>query len=171
MSENYRTISVLVENEFGVLARVAGMFAARGFNIDALSVAPTTEPHMSRITLITHGNELIIEQILKQLNRLIDVIRVVDVSSEACIRRELMLVKLAPPNGKQKDFSEIVKKYQGKILDATDAKNLIIEFVGENEEMESILQSLEAFHILEVVRAGNIAMQKGKEILSSQGEK
>ncbi len=169
-SQKYHTISVLVENEFGVLARVAGMFAARGFNIDALSVAPTTDAKMSRMTLITHGNELIIEQILKQLNRLIDVIKVVDVSSEECVRTGLMLVKVAPSEADRKRVQESVEKFKGRILDSTDSRNFVLEFVGENEAMESLLKNLQEFNIVEVARTGNIAMQKGKAILASKSE-
>jgi len=165
--EKTHTISVLVENEFGVLARVGGMFAGRGFNIDALTVAPTVDPKMSRMTIITHGNELIIEQILKQLNRLIDVMKVVDVSSEDCVRRELMLVKVRSGEKNREGIESVVKKFHGKIDDAEDQKTSILEFVAEHEEMQSILKALEDFGILEVVRTGNIAMQRGKNVLAA----
>jgi len=163
--ENTHTISVLVENEFGVLARVSGMFAGRGFNIDALSVAPTPDPRVSRMTIITHGNALIIEQILKQLNRLIDVLKVIDVSSEACVRRELMLVKLRVNDKNKADLAKLADEAHGKIVDASDPRIQILEFVGEHQEMEGILKKLQTFEILEVVRTGNIAMQKGKNVL------
>lgn len=169
MSENTHTISVLVHNEFGVLARVAGMFAGRGFNIDALSVAPTLDPMTSRMTIITHGNELIIEQILKQLNRLLDVIKVVDVSSEDCVRRELVLVKLRLLDKDQAPILKAVEGVSGRLLDATDAKTMIIEFVAEHEEAKTILERLKNFGILEVVRTGNIAMQRGKNVLAPAG--
>ncbi|MFO1463749.1 MAG: acetolactate synthase small subunit [bacterium] len=164
-NEKTHTISVLVENEFGVLARVAGMFAGRGFNIDALSVAPTPDPRVSRMTIITHGNALIIEQILKQLNRLIDVLKVVDVSSEDCVRRELMLVKVRSNEKAKGEIAKLAEASSGKLLDASDPKTQILEFVGEHLEMESILKKLQPFEILEVVRTGNIAMQKGKNVL------
>jgi len=163
--EKNHTISVLVENEFGVLARISGMFAGRGFNIDALSVAPTPDPKVSRMTIITHGNALIIEQILKQLNRLIDVLKVVDVSSEDCVRRELMLVKVRVNDKSKGELGKLVEGAHGKIADSSDPKTLILEFVGEHQEMESILKNLQPFEILEVVRTGNIAMQKGKNVL------
>lgn len=163
--ENTHTISVLVENEFGVLARVSGMFAGRGFNIDALSVAPTPDPKVSRMTIITHGNALIIEQILKQLNRLIDVIKVVDVSSEDCVRRELMLVKLRVTDKSKADLVKLAESVSGKVADSSDPKIQILECVGEHQEMESLLKKLQGFEILEVVRTGNIAMQKGKNVL------
>jgi len=165
MVENTHTISVLVENEFGVLARVSGMFAGRGFNIDALSVAPTPDPRVSRMTIITHGNALIIEQILKQLNRLIDVLKVIDVSSEACVRRELMLVKLRVSDKNKADLAKLADEAHGKVVDASDPRIQILEFVGEHQEMEGILKKLQPFEILEVVRTGNIAMQKGKNVL------
>ena len=159
------TISVLVENEFGVLARVASMFAARGFNIDALSVAPTSDPKISRMTLITHGNEQIIEQILKQLNRLIDVLKVIDVSSEECVRRELMLVKLRLFDKTRSAILKLTESEGGRVLDDSDPRSLILEFVGEHQNLESLLKNLQAYEILEVVRTGNVAMQKGKNVL------
>ncbi len=165
--EKTHTISVLVQNEFGVLARVAGMFAGRGFNIDALSVAPTMDPEMSRMTLITHGNELIIEQILKQLNRLIDVLKVVDVSSEECVRRELMLVKVKASEKVHPQILQVVQTFSGKVADASDSKSMILEFVCEHDEMQTILNMLKDFGITEVVRTGNIAMQKGKTTLTT----
>jgi acetolactate synthase I/III small subunit len=164
--EKIHTISVLVENEFGVLARVAGMFAGRGFNIDALSVAPTLDPKMSRMTIITHGNALIIEQILKQLNRLIDVLKVVDVSSEECVRRELMLVKVKASEKSHPNILQVVQTFSGKVVDASDSKTMILEFVTEHEEMQTIINMLQDFGIIEVVRTGNIAIQKGKHTLT-----
>lgn len=164
-TEKTHTISVLVENEFGVLARVAGMFAGRGFNIDALSVATSVDSKMSRMTIITNGNEQIIEQILKQLNRLIDVLKVVDVSSEECVRRELMLVKVKAQDKNHAEILKVVEAFSGKILDASDAKALILEFVAEHDEMQSILNMLGEFGIMEVARTGNVAMQKGKNTL------
>lgn len=166
--ESTHTISVLVENEFGVLARVAGMFAARGFNIDALSVAPTKDPRHSRMTLITHGNEQIIEQILKQLNRLIDVLKVVDLSSEDCVRRELMLVKVRGNETHRKEVMKVVEEFSGKLLDDGGGKALALEFVHEHEAMEAILDKLQPFGVIETVRTGNIAMQKGKKTLIPQ---
>ncbi len=164
-NEKTHTISVLVENEFGVLARVAGMFAGRGFNIDALSVAATPDPKISRMTLITHGNALIIEQILKQLNRLIDVLKVVDVSREDCVRRELMLVKVRTNDKTKGEIAKLAESLSGKVLDASDGKTQILEFIGEHQENEAIVKRLQPFEILEVVRTGNIAMQKGKNVL------
>jgi len=154
-----------MENEFGVLARIAGMFAGRGFNIDALSVAPTQDPKTSRMTIITHGNELIIEQILKQLNRLIDVIKVVDVSSEDCVRRELMLVKVRLTDKSLAEIQKLAESFSGKLLESRDAKVAILEFVAEHEDGKNILSRLKDFGILEVVSTGNIAMQSGNKAL------
>lgn len=164
-NEKTHTISVLVENEFGVLARVSGMFAGRGFNIDALSVAPTPDPKVSRMTLITHGNIGIIEQILKQLNRLIDVLKVVDVSSEDCVRRELMLAKVRIGDKNKAEISKIANEAGGRIADSSDPRTLILEVVGEHDANEALLKKLQPYEILEVVRTGNIAMQKGKNVL------
>jgi len=164
-NEKTHTISVLVENEFGVLARVSGMFAGRGFNIDALSVAPTPDPKVSRMTLITHGNAGIIEQILKQLNRLIDVLKVVDVSSEDCVRRELMLVKVRIGDKNKAELTKLTADSSGKVVDSSDPRTVILEVVGEHDANETLLKKLQPFEILEVVRTGNIAMQKGKNVL------
>lgn len=168
-TEKTHTISVLVENEFGVLARIAGMFAGRGFNIDALSVAPSPDPKTSRMTIITHGNDPIIEQILKQLNRLIDVIKVVDVSSQECVRRELMLVKVRIHDKNRESLMQVIQTFSGKIADADESKTMVLEFVGEHEEMNTILNVLreQDFEILESVSTGNIAIQKGKNVLSA----
>ena len=168
-NEKTHTISVLVENEFGVLARIASMFAGRGFNIDALSVAPSPDPKTSRMTIITRGNDPIIEQILKQLNRLIDVIKVVDVSSQECVRRELMLVKVKVHDKNRESLMQIIQNFSGKIADADDSKTMVLEFVGEHDEMGTILNVLreQEFEILESVSTGNIAIQKGKNVLSA----
>ncbi len=168
-TEKTHTISVLVENEFGVLARIAGMFAGRGFNIDALSVAPSPDPKTSRMTIITSGSDPIIEQILKQLNRLIDVIKVVDVSSQECVRRELMLVKVKVQDKNRESLMQIIQNFSGKIADADDSKTMVLEFLGEHDEMGTILNVLreQEFEILESVSTGNIAIQKGKNVLSS----
>jgi len=163
--EHFHTIAVLVENEFGVLARIAGMFAGRGFNIESLSVAPTPDPKLSRITLITRGNDKIIEQILKQLNRLIDVLKVVDLSAEDRVRRELMLLKVRVSEGQGSKVEAVLKDRQGKLLE--QQKNLwIVEFVQEHAENDSVLDALDGLEILETVRSGNLAMQKGKRVLA-----
>ena len=164
-NEDSHTIAVLVENEFGVLARVAGMFAGRGFNIDALSVAPTPDPKISRITLITHGNEQIIEQILKQLNRLIDVLKVVDLSSEDRVRREIMLVKLRGQERSEDKIKNLLKEHGGTLLD--QEKNIfILEFSQEHKQNDRVLNEFQDFEILETARSGNLAMQKGKKVLA-----
>lgn len=164
-NENAHTIAVLVENEFGVLARVSGMFAGRGFNIDALSVAPTSDPRISRITLVTHGHENIIEQILKQLNRLVDVLKVVDLSSEDRVRRELMLVKVRLRDGANSDLESLFAEYQGKVLDQ-DRHITILEFIQEHQKNDEVLTKLQNFEIVETARSGNLAMQKGKKSLT-----
>ncbi len=163
MEDNYskHTITVLVENEFGVLARIAGMFAARGFNIDALAVAPTENSKISRVTLVTHGHERIIEQIVKQLYRLVDVLKVQDLSDEDCVRCELMLVKVSIDSSQKEKVFAILEEYGGRIVDDYQGKILTLEFVKEHEVTEEILAALKSFKILETVRTGNIAMQKG----------
>ncbi len=165
-SEHYHTFSVLVENEFGVLARVAGMFAGRGFNIDALSVAPTPDRRYSRITLTTHGNDQIIEQILKQLNRLVDVLKVVDLSSEDTLRRELCLVKVRITAEQENVLQSWIKEHGVQVLFEEKKRLWVLEFVDEQDKIEKMLRQLQDFEILETVRTGNIALHKGKKILN-----
>ncbi len=165
-SEHYHTFSVLVENEFGVLARVAGMFAGRGFNIDALSVAPTPDRRYSRITLTTHGNDQIIEQILKQLNRLVDVLKVVDLSTEDTLRRELCLVKVRVNSEQEEGLKALMQEYGARVLFEEKKRLWVLEFVEEQEKIDTILRALQPFEILETVRTGNIALHRGKKILN-----
>ena len=152
---------MLVENEFGVLARVAGMFAARGYNIDSLSVAPTEDPHISRMTILTTGSELIIEQILKQLHRLIDAVKVQDLTGENFINREILLVKIKTGSGKVEEVLTLAKRYEAKVVDQAP-QCITLEYVGENEKVDALLVELKAFGILESVRTGTIAIQRGE---------
>ncbi len=155
------TISVLVENEFGVLARVSGMFAARGYNIDSLSVAPTTDPRYSRMTILTTGSELIIEQILKRLNRLLDSVKVQDLTGESVISREMILVKVKSNPEAASGITKIAENYGAKVVDQNPT-SLTLEYSGEHEKANSFLGDLKPFGILEDVRTGSIAIQRGK---------
>lgn len=162
---NQRTLSVLVENEFGVLARVASMFAARGYNIDSLSVAPSIDPKYSLMTIVTHGSEEIIEQIQKQLYRLIDTIQVKDLSSYDCIERELVLVKVnAHSQGEetidQKTLSLIAEKFSAKCIDQS-ARSKTFELCAEPKIIMDFLENLNCVGIIEVIRSGVVAIQKG----------
>lgn len=151
-------ISVLVENKFGVLARISGLFSARAFNIDSLAVGETENPTISRITIVVEGDEKILEQIIKQLHRLIDVIRIIDLTKKGYIDRELLLFKI--DTGKSKDkIAKILKNYKAKIINENNSK-LTVEVANSEEEVEKLLEALSAYEIKEMVRTGRIAVEK-----------
>lgn len=159
------TISVLVENEFGVLARVAGLFSGRGYNIQSLTVGETLDPKISRMTIVTAGSDAVLEQIGKQLSKLVNVIKVQDVTKEKPINRILALVKVTLDGKKGKEVLHTVKKMGGEILDR-DARCCIAEFRVDEEKLKSILSELKPFGILEFVQTGNIAMQRGRKVIA-----
>jgi acetolactate synthase-1/3 small subunit len=154
------TISVLVENKFGVLARVAGLFSGRGFNIDSLCVAETDDPTMSMMTIVTHGDDKIIEQIEKQLNRLIDVIKVTDLTKEDHVERELVLIKVGTENGRRAEIMEIVDIFRAKIIDVGH-KTMTIETTGDEDKLKALINLLKPFGIREIARTGKIALSRG----------
>lgn len=157
------TISVLVENEFGVLTRVSGMFSGRGFNIQSLTVAETLDPRVSRITLVTSGKDDMIEQIEKQLNKLVNVIKVQEMTPQNALTRDLALIKISI---NQKNRAEVLKAIEligGKILDVDESKYAIVEICGEEEKVRSALNLLKPFGIVDYVQTGTIAIQKGKQ--------
>jgi acetolactate synthase-1/3 small subunit len=154
------TISVLVENEFGVLSRVSGLFSGRGFNIESLCVAETIEPMVSRMTIVTSGNDQIIEQILKQLNKLIPVLKVVDFTGVATVDRELVLVKVnAEGDGKQ-EVLRLVDIFRARVVDVAP-RCYTIEMTGSEGKVTAFLQMLRPMGIREVVRTGKIAISRG----------
>jgi acetolactate synthase-1/3 small subunit len=156
------TISVLVENQFGVLARIAGLFSGRGFNIDSLSVGETEDPTISRITLVVKGDDMIIEQVIKQLNKLIDVIKVSDLTKDDFIDSELALIKV-PCDGKARsEIMQIVDIYRGKIVDVS-SKSVTIEITGSEDNVQGIMDLLNEFGKLEVVRSGKIAISRDRK--------
>jgi acetolactate synthase-1/3 small subunit len=163
------TISVLVENKFGVLARIAGLFSARGFNIASLAVGETEDPTTSRMTIIVEGDEKTLEQIKKQLNKLIDVIKVIDFKNMEFIDRELMLVKVSALPKDRKEIIEAVTPLGGKIVNA-GSKSISVEAVAEEKVAKALLELLRPFGILEVVRTGRIAMGIGDKGLKSEGK-
>jgi len=154
------TISVLVENEFGVLSRVASLFSGRGFNIDSLNVAPTNEDGMSRITIVTRGDENILEQITKQLNKLIDVIKVIDFTDGSCIERELALVKVSAEDQDRAEVLRIVDIFRAKIIDVTP-RSYTIEATGNPAKVDAILELLRPLGLKELVRTGSVAIGRG----------
>ena len=160
MEEKQHLISMTVENRFGVLARVAGLFSARGFNIDSLSVAETEDPTVSQMTIGVRGNERILEQIVKQLNKLIDVIKVQDLTSFDYLERELILVKVNAAH--QANIMKIVKTFGSQVIDL-DQKSVVIELVGDSHRIEMMLKLLRPFGIKEIVRTGKIGIRKGEK--------
>ena len=154
------TISVLVENEFGVLSRVAGLFSGRGFNIDSLTVAPTNEEGMSRMTIVTRGDEQILEQITKQLNKLIDVIKVIDFTDGSGIEREMALIKVTAEDESRAEVLRIVDIFRAKIIDVTP-KSYTIEATGNPVKIDAILDLLRPLGLKELVRTGAVAIGRG----------
>ncbi len=155
------TIAVTVENEFGVLARVAGLFSGRGYNLESLSVAETLEPGVSRITLTTSGTDLVIEQITKQLNRLINVLKVVDLTDLVRIDRELVLIKVAAESASARDeVTRAVEVFRAKIIDAWP-RGYVIEATGDAAKLKGLIDLLRPLGIKEVVRTGQVAIARG----------
>jgi acetolactate synthase-1/3 small subunit len=151
-------ISVLVENKFGVLARVAGLFSGRGYNIDSLCVAPTDDPTVSRMTIVTAGDEKIIEQIEKQLNKLVDTIKVSDLTHTTHVERELLLVKVRH-KGKRSEVIEIADIFRARIIDV--AKDYItLEMTGDEEKLSGLIDLLKSFEIVELIRTGKVAITR-----------
>lgn len=157
------TISVLVENHFGVLSHIAGLFSGRGFNIDSLAVGETQDATVSRMTIVTHGDDRIIQQIIKQLDKLIDVIKVVDLSEEEMIDRELVLVKVNASGDTRSDIMQIVNTFRAKIVDVSP-ESLTIEVTGSESKVDAMLELLNPFTILEVARTGVIALSRKAEL-------
>jgi len=154
------TISVLVENKFGVLARIAGLFSARGFNIDSLAVGETEDPTVSRMIIVVKAeDEKILEQIKKQLNKLIDVITVIDLTKKEFFGRELVLVKVAVDKSNKEKLEKLLKKVDCKILHK-NVDNFIVEAALEDEKLKELLLDLKEFGIKQLVRTGKIAIQK-----------
>jgi len=157
-------ISILLENEAGALSRVAGLFSARGFNIESLTVAPTEDPTLSRLTLVTVGTEEIVEQIIKQLNKLIDVVKLIDLTDGAHIERELMLVKMKAVGEDRDELKRLSDIFGGRVLDVTDA-SYTIELTGRGDKLDGFLNALNKNVILEVVRSGVTGIARGSRAL------
>ncbi|MFB6260743.1 MAG: acetolactate synthase small subunit [Thiohalorhabdaceae bacterium] len=156
-----RVISVLLENEAGALSRVAGLFSARGYNIEGLSVAPTDDEEVSRMTIVTRGDEQIIEQIIKQLRKLIEVIKVTDLTEGAHIEREMVLLKVQAETGEERaEVKRIADIYRSRIIDVTDS-SYTLEVTGDSQKVQSLLQLFEPARVVEVVRTGTTAIGRG----------
>jgi len=157
------TITILVENEFGVLTRIAGLFSARGYNIETLNVAPLPDHTVSRLTLVTRGDERIIEQIKKQLNKLIPVIKVEDISHAVHLERGMLIAKLAPTTSNREAMLALVEQHAAKILDDHPESHMIVEFTGKVELLDAILLELAAFGLIETTRTGPLGMRRAAD--------
>jgi acetolactate synthase I/III small subunit len=153
------TISVLVENKFGVLTRVAGLFSGRGYNIDTLNVGPTQDPTTSRMTIVTRGDDATVEQIVKQLNKLVNVIKVQDFGVEEYIDRELVLVKVAVDSKSRAEVMQITDIFRAKIVDL-QAKSLTIEITGNENKVEKLIELMRPFGVLDLTRTGKVALPR-----------
>jgi len=159
-------ISILLENESGALSRVAGLFSARGYNIETLTVAPTEDPSLTRLTIVTSGSDEVIEQITKQLNKLIDVIKVVDLSEAAHIERELMLIKVRASGKDREEVKRMADIFRGRIIDVTET-TYVIELTGSGSKLDSFIHAIDKDMILETVRTGVSGIGRGDRILKA----
>lgn len=157
-------ISLLLENEAGALSRVAGLFSARGYNIESLTVAATEDATLSRMTIVTNGSDDVIEQITKQLNKLVDVVKVVDLSEGEHIERELMLVKVRAAGKDREEMKRMAEIFRGRIIDVTD-KTYTIELTGTGQKLDAFIEALEDGAVLETVRTGASGIGRGERIL------
>ncbi len=157
-------ISILLENESGALSRVAGLFTARGYNIESLTVAPTEDGSLSRMTLVTWGSEEIMEQITKQLNKLVDVVRLTDLTEGKHIEREMMLIKVRAVAEERDEVKRLTDIFRGRVIDVTDA-SYTIEVTGTGSKLDAFIQSVSDKRILEVVRSGVLSIARGERRL------
>ncbi|KIO50404.1 acetolactate synthase small subunit [Nitrosospira sp. NpAV] len=157
-------ISLLMENEAGALSRVAGLFSSRGYNIESLTVAATEDPTLSRMTLVTVGSDDVVEQITKQLNKLIEVVKVVDLSDGVHIERELMLIKVRAVGNDREEIKRMADIFRGRIIDVTD-KSYTIELTGTGSKLDAFIEAMERSTILETVRTGASGIGRGERIL------
>ncbi|MEI7757722.1 MAG: acetolactate synthase thiamin-dependent, small subunit [Pseudomonadota bacterium] len=157
-------ISLLMENESGALSRVSGLFSARGYNIESLTVAPTEDPTLSRMTIVTSGSDEIIEQIIKQLNKLIDVVKVLDLNDGRFIERELMIVKVKANAQYRDEMKRMCDIFRGRIIDVSDS-SFTIEITGSSSKLDAYIESIDKAAILETVRTGASGIGRGDRIL------
>jgi len=160
-----RIISVLMENESGALARVVGLFAQRGYNIDSLTVATTEDPTLSRMTLVTHGDDRVIEQITKQLNKLIEVVKLVDLTEGIHIEREMMLVKVRATGAAREEIKRTSDIFRGQIIDVTSSA-YTIQLTGTSDKLDAFLDAIANATLMEVVRSGVSGIARGEKVLA-----
>ena len=157
-------ISILLENEAGALSRVSGLFTARGYNIESLTVAPTEDPTLSRLTLVTRGSDDVIEQITKQLNKLVDVVKLIDLTEGAHIEREMLLIKVNATGTMREEVKRLVDIFRGHVIDVTDT-TYVIELTGTGEKLDAFIDALRGAGIIEVVRSGVSGIARGERSL------
>lgn len=155
-------LAVLVENKPGVLTRVAGLFSRRGFNIDSLAVGETTDPEISRMTIVVDADEKTLEQVVKQLNKLINVIKISNITNKGVVVRELLLIKVKTTSGTRQEILQIVDSFRAKVVDLS-LDSVVIEVTGDNQKLAALQNLLEHFGILELVRAGKIGILRGSK--------
>ncbi len=154
-------LSAVVQNVPGVLSHISGMLASRGYNIDSLAVGEMEDPHLSRMTFVVVGDDRVLEQVSKQLEKIVTVVRVMDISSQDYVDRDLMLIKVqAPANGKRSEIKELADIFRGRIVDIA-ADDLMIEISGQERKIEAFIDLMRPYGILELVRSGRIAMVRG----------
>ncbi len=153
-------LSALVQNVPGVLAHVAGMFASRGYNIDSLAVGETEDPHLSRMTFVVVGDRQVLDQVRKQLEKIVTVVRVEDVSASEFVERDLMLLKVQADSGKRSEISELCQIFRGRVVDVA-ADQVIVEISGTEKKVEAFIDLMRPYGIVELVRTGRIAMVRG----------
>jgi acetolactate synthase-1/3 small subunit len=159
-------LSALVQNQPGVLAHISGMLASRGFNIDSLAVGETEKPDLSRVTFVVHGDDPTLEQVRKQLDKIVTVVKVQDISGESYVERDLMLIKVHADATKRNEIALLVEMFRGRVVDIS-AENLMIEISGQEQKIEAFIQLMRPYGILELARTGRIALVRG---LPGQGD-
>ena len=162
-------ISILVENEPGVLSRVSGLFSGRGFNIESLNVAETLDPTVSRMTLVTSGNEQIIEQIIKQLNKLVNVVKVMDLTGSDFVDREMLLIRVRAEASSRAEVLRIMEIFRGRVVDVSP-KSYALEITGDEKKIQAVIDLLAPFGILEIVRTGKVAIVRAKKDAAHAGK-
>jgi len=160
------TVSVLVQNKPGVLARTAGLFSRRGYNIESLTVGVTENEAVSRMTIVVTGDDTVVEQVTKQLNKLIEVIKVSDLTKESYVDRELVLIKVTADSSNRAEIMQIVNIFRARIVDVAP-KSLIIEVTGDEGKLDALVSMLKQFGIKEIVRTGTLALGRGPKVIQS----
>ena len=160
------TLSVLVQNKPGVLARTAGLFSRRGYNIESLTVGVTENENISRMTIVVAGDDTVVEQVSKQLNKLIEVIKVSDLTKESYVDRELVLIKVTADSSNRGEIMQLADVFRARIVDVA-AKSLIIEVTGDAEKITALIDTLKQFGIKEIVRTGTLALGRGPKVIQS----